>query len=152
MFAHARNVKVKAQNVINTTNNFYTTGPKREEIIDWLSQLFFLRQAELSRTRQQETGEWLLTDPDFQEWESGLEGLFVPWNTYVTSTFLLPHTDPNKWLAGAGKTVLVSKVVDYLQEKSEKSKNKDIGVACVYLNHKEADIQTPTAFLGGLWR
>jgi hypothetical protein len=30
--------------------------------------------------------------------------------------------------------------------------NKDIGVACIYLNHKETDNQTPSKLLAGLWR
>jgi hypothetical protein len=30
--------------------------------------------------------------------------------------------------------------------------NKDIGVACIYLNHKEAANQTPSKLLAGLWR
>jgi hypothetical protein len=30
--------------------------------------------------------------------------------------------------------------------------NKDIGVACIYLNHKEVDNQTPSRLLAGLWR
>jgi hypothetical protein len=30
--------------------------------------------------------------------------------------------------------------------------NKDIGVACIYLNHKEANDQTPLKLLAGLWR
>ncbi|KAJ7716646.1 hypothetical protein B0H14DRAFT_3012795, partial [Mycena olivaceomarginata] len=34
---------------------------ERAQIIDWLSPLnFFLRQADISRTRQPGTGEWLL--------------------------------------------------------------------------------------------
>jgi hypothetical protein len=30
--------------------------------------------------------------------------------------------------------------------------NKDIGVACIYLNHKEADNQTPSRLLAAVWR
>jgi predicted RNA-binding protein len=30
--------------------------------------------------------------------------------------------------------------------------DRNIGVACIYLNHKEADIQTPVNLLSGLWR
>ncbi|KAF7365819.1 Ankyrin repeat domain-containing protein [Mycena venus] len=42
-----------------------------------------------------------------------------------------------------------SKVVDHLTAGSE---SKDVGVACIYLNHKEADTQTPDRLLAGLWR
>jgi hypothetical protein len=40
-------------------------------------------------------------------------------------------------------------VVDYLEAQS---KGKNIGVACVYLNHKEVDSQAPSKLLAGLWR
>lgn len=47
----------------------------RIEILDWLSPInFFLRQADISRTRQAGTGEWLLADSRFRKWESGTEG------------------------------------------------------------------------------
>lgn len=42
-----------------------------------------------------------------------------------------------------------SMVVDYLSAESEV---KNIGVACIYLNHKEAEVQTLENLLSGLWR
>ncbi|KAJ7362215.1 hypothetical protein DFH08DRAFT_799268 [Mycena albidolilacea] len=50
-----------------------------------------------------------------------------------------------EFTAGAGKTVLVSMVVDHLSAAFRN--NKDIGVACIYLNHKEADQQSPLKIL-----
>jgi hypothetical protein len=41
-------------------------------------------------------------------------------------------------------------VVDHLNASFRN--NKDIGVACIYLNHKEVDQQTPLKLLAGLWR
>jgi hypothetical protein len=41
-------------------------------------------------------------------------------------------------------------VVDHLSAACRNK--KDIGVACMYLNHKEADIQTPSKLLAALWR
>jgi hypothetical protein len=41
-------------------------------------------------------------------------------------------------------------VVDHLSAAFRN--NKDIGVACIYLNHKEADQQPPLRLLAGLWR
>ncbi|KAJ7328859.1 ankyrin repeat-containing domain protein [Mycena albidolilacea] len=106
---------------------------ERAQIIDWLSPLnFFLRQADISRTRQSGTGAWLLDDVCFQEWKSG------------SGTTLWCRGIP-----GAGKTVLVSMVVDHLDTDSE---IKNICVACIYLNHKEAEDQTPGKLLSGLWR
>jgi hypothetical protein len=71
-----------------------------------------------------------------------------------------------KYTAGAGKTVLAcvhslhgvaasnynnsrSMVVGHL---GTKFTGKNIGVACMYLNHKEVDSQTPSRLLAGLWR
>ncbi|KAJ6536855.1 hypothetical protein B0H19DRAFT_1003798, partial [Mycena capillaripes] len=106
---------------------------ERTKIIDWLSPInFFLRHADIARTRQPGTGTWLLDDVRFQEWKSG------------------PRT--TLWcrgIPGAGKTVLASMVVDHLETDSE---TKNICVACIYLNHKEAEDQTPEKLLSGLWR
>jgi hypothetical protein len=38
-------------------------------------------------------------------------------------------------------------VVDHLS-----AYNRDIGIACIYLNHKEVDSQTPHKLLAALWR
>ncbi|KAJ7318937.1 hypothetical protein DFH08DRAFT_1086305 [Mycena albidolilacea] len=106
---------------------------ERTQIIEWLSPInFFLRHADISRARQAGTGGWLLADPLFKKWESGSG-----------------RTLWCRGIPGAGKTVLVSKVVDYL---GANCKNNNIGVACIYLNHKEADEQTPSKLLAGLWR
>ncbi|KAJ6571215.1 ankyrin repeat-containing domain protein, partial [Mycena capillaripes] len=92
---------------------------------------FFLRQADVSQARQPGTGEWLLADPDFQEWKSAGGTLWC-------------HGIP-----GAGKTILVSMVVDHL---SAESLGTDTGVACIYLNHKESETQTPSNLLANLWK
>ncbi|KAJ7327501.1 hypothetical protein DFH08DRAFT_710342 [Mycena albidolilacea] len=106
----------------------------RDIILNWLSPInFFLRQADISQEREKGTGGWLLADPVFQKWES--------------------RSGSTLWcrgIPGAGKTVLVSMVVDYLRAAFRD--NQDIGVACIYLNHKEADQQPPTKLLAGLWR
>ncbi|KAJ6491214.1 hypothetical protein DFH09DRAFT_1003435, partial [Mycena vulgaris] len=106
----------------------------RDIIINWLSPInFFLRQADISRVRAKGTGEWLLKHPLFMQWESGSE-----------STLWC------RGIPGAGKTVLASMVVDHLSAAFRN--NKDIGVACIYLNHQEANQQPPPKLLAGLWR
>ncbi|KAJ7742082.1 ankyrin repeat-containing domain protein [Mycena metata] len=106
---------------------------ERTKIVNWLSPInFFLRHAAISEMREKGTGEWLLKHPLFGEWKSGLG------NT------LWCHGIP-----GAGKTVLISMVVNYL---GTQSKGQNTGVACIYLNHKEIDDQTPSRLLAGLWR
>ncbi|KAJ6568602.1 ankyrin repeat-containing domain protein [Mycena capillaripes] len=100
---------------------------ERTKIIDWFSPInFFLRHAEIARARQTGTGEWLLAEPYFQEWESGSERIL--------------------WCRG----IRTSMVVDHLRARA-KSQKEHIGVACIYLNHKEAGTQTPDKLLSGIW-
>ncbi|KAJ6594778.1 hypothetical protein B0H19DRAFT_975013, partial [Mycena capillaripes] len=126
---------------IETVNHFHIHGSEqqinsteRTQIIEWLSPInFFLRQADILQSQQEGTGEWLLKDPHFQQWESG------------SGKILWCHGIP-----GAGKTVLASMVVSHLGGANFKHKN--IGVACAYLNYKEAEDQTLVRVLAGLWR
>ncbi|KAJ7659522.1 ankyrin repeat-containing domain protein, partial [Mycena rosella] len=106
---------------------------EHDKLIEWLSPLnFFPRQAEILSSRQPGTGEWLLEDDHFKAWKSGLGGT------------LWCHGIP-----GAGKTVLASIVVDHLRTEFQA---RDIGVACIYLNHKETEMQSPSNLLASLWR
>ncbi|KAJ7674252.1 ankyrin repeat-containing domain protein [Mycena rosella] len=52
-------------------------------------------------------------------------------------------------MPGAGKTVLVSIVVDNLRKELA---DDVIGVAVIYLNHKETDAHSPSKLLASLWR
>ncbi|KAJ7318040.1 hypothetical protein DFH08DRAFT_942666, partial [Mycena albidolilacea] len=98
----------------------------RREFLDWLSPLnFFPRQQDISRVREKGTGGWLLADPVFKKWESG--------------------SGSTLWCHG----IRISMVVEHL---GIQFTGKSIGVACIYLNHKEVDIQTPSRLLAGLWR
>ncbi|KAJ7500092.1 hypothetical protein FB451DRAFT_1074388 [Mycena latifolia] len=104
---------------------------ERAKIIAWLSPLnFFLRQADITRVRQTGTGEWFLADQRFQEWESSAGGTL--WC---------------RGIPGAGKTVLASVVVEHLSIKSE---DQNLGVASIYLNHKEAE--SLAHLLASIWR
>ncbi|KAJ7444200.1 hypothetical protein FB451DRAFT_77212 [Mycena latifolia] len=110
---------------------FTTEAEKQQKILDWMSPLnFFQRQADVFGALQSGTGEWLLGNAMFQEWESG------------SGKVLFCHGIP-----GAGKTVLVSLVVNHLEAQAC---NSDIGLACIYLNHKETESQTITNLLGAL--
>ncbi|KAJ7108274.1 hypothetical protein C8R44DRAFT_938293, partial [Mycena epipterygia] len=101
-------------------------------ILDWITPLnFFQRQANIFSTWQPGTGEWLLSDSLFKEWESGSEK--VLWC---------------QGISGAGKTVLSSMVVNHLRMQHP----NETGVACIYLNHKETETQTPVNLLAALWK
>ncbi|KAJ7284126.1 vegetative incompatibility protein HET-E-1, partial [Mycena rebaudengoi] len=106
---------------------------KRDKIIKWMSPLNpFRRHKDIFGTHQGGTGQWLLADVGFTTWKESIGGT------------LWCHGIP-----GAGKTVLSSVVVDYLQAQFQPSEN--IGVACIYLNHKEGDLQSQENLLASLW-
>ncbi|KAJ6458689.1 ankyrin repeat-containing domain protein [Mycena vulgaris] len=105
----------------------------RTKIIDWLSPInFFERQDDIFRAREPGTGDWLLEDSHFKQWEASSGEIL--WC---------------RGMPGAGKTVLSSVVVNYLESGS---RSGNTAVACIYLNHKETQIQTPSNLLAGLWR
>ncbi|KAJ7327642.1 ankyrin repeat-containing domain protein [Mycena albidolilacea] len=83
-------------------------------------------------TYQKGTGGWLLEDSHFQQWELNSGGTL--WC---------------EGIPGSGKTVLVSMVVDHLNTQAQ---NRNVGVACIYLNHKDTEVQTVPNLLSGLWR
>ncbi|KAJ7117118.1 ankyrin repeat-containing domain protein [Mycena epipterygia] len=106
---------------------------KRDKILEWMSPLnSFQRQADIFSRWQRGTGGWLLASPQFRDWEAGCgQSLWC------------------RGMSGAGKTVLASLVVHHLEHRSQ---SENIGVACIYLNYKEAESQTPQNLLGSLWR
>ncbi|KAJ7481648.1 ankyrin repeat-containing domain protein [Mycena latifolia] len=105
----------------------------RDRRIEWLSPLnFFPRQAEIFGARELGTGKWLLEDERFQAWKSGSGK--VMWC---------------RGIPGAGKTVLASLVVNHLQNSTIGDK---VGVACIYLDHKETQAHSPSNLLASLWR
>ncbi|KAJ7681640.1 ankyrin repeat-containing domain protein [Mycena rosella] len=112
----------------------YLDRKQRDEIIDWWAPInFFTRQAVIFAVRQPRTGEWLLQSDQFKSWSAGVgKILWCP------------------GIPGAGKTVLASVVVDHLRETLAQGGN--IGVAAIYLNHKETEVQTPWNLLAGIWR
>ncbi|KAJ7444028.1 ankyrin repeat-containing domain protein [Mycena latifolia] len=108
-----------------------STGEK--QILGWITSLnFFQRQADIFRAWQPGTGEWLLSDATFKNWKLGSGGIL--WC---------------RGIPGAGKTVLASVVVNHLQTQFP---NNDAAVACIYLNHKEREVQTPENLLASVWK
>ncbi|KAF7328589.1 Ankyrin repeat-containing protein [Mycena sanguinolenta] len=106
----------------------------RDTIIEWYSPLnFFLRQADIFGIHQPGTGRWFLEANSSKEWKSGVRK--VLWC---------------RGMPGAGKTVLMSIAVDHLRAEQKYCDN--IGVAAIYLNHKETDAHTPSNLLASLWR
>ncbi|KAJ7270945.1 ankyrin repeat-containing domain protein [Mycena rebaudengoi] len=126
-----RNVVQNQQDLQNSAER-ESIVKEREKIFDWLSPPnFFVRHAEIFGTRQTGTGLWFLDKRQFKDWLSSLGGTL--WC---------------RGIPGAGKTVLMSIVVDYLRNHLQ---NDNVGVAVAYLNHKESDAQSPSNILAGLW-
>ncbi|KAJ7469684.1 hypothetical protein FB451DRAFT_1136338 [Mycena latifolia] len=104
-----------------------------QEILDWITPLnFFQRQEDIFSSWQPGTGEWLLSDPQFRNWASGSQEIL--WC---------------QGISGAGKTVLSSVVVNHLRSQFPTG---DPGIACIYLNHKETEVQTPLNLLASVWK
>ncbi|KAJ7706659.1 ankyrin repeat-containing domain protein [Mycena rosella] len=130
---HVHNI-LKSVNDTARNQEQYLDRKRRDEIINWLSPInFFTRQADIFAVRQLGSGEWLLESDQFKAWSAGVgKILWCP------------------GMPGAGKTVLASVVVDHLRETLAQGEN--IGVAAMYLNHKETEVQTPSNLLAGIWR
>ncbi|KAJ7167388.1 ankyrin repeat-containing domain protein [Mycena crocata] len=127
--AETQQVLVKTQKAVID----FISGTERDKIIDWLSRInFFTQQADILRCRQPGTGEWLLQNDTFRRWEA--ESGRILWG---------------RGIPGAGKTVVASVVVDHLAKATE---NDNVGVACIYLSHKDTDTQTPYNLLAAVWR
>ncbi|KAJ7162325.1 ankyrin repeat-containing domain protein [Mycena filopes] len=121
--------------VSNLDNNQHAA--ERTQIIDWFSPInFFQQHADIASARKEGTGSWLMVDPCFKEWKEGLRRTL--WCHGILYSFELT--------AGAGKTVLVSMVVDHLGQ------GTTARTACIYLNHKETEVQTPANLLASIWR
>ena len=78
-------------------------------------------QARRLRKRQNGTGDWFLTSPEFTTWENN-----------VTHVLLCSG------IHGAGKSIMTSIVVNYLHQKY--SQNSDVGIAYVYFNYESKEL------------
>ncbi|OIW26857.1 hypothetical protein CONLIGDRAFT_581605, partial [Coniochaeta ligniaria NRRL 30616] len=107
------------------------TDEEFQKVVAWLSSLNFAsRHADFLSRQQAGTGEWLLSDPKFQNWNNGNE-----------STLWCPG------LPGAGKTTLASMVIHWLE-----SRYQDPNTAVIYMfcSYKEEDTQTPEHLMASL--
>ncbi|KAK3934115.1 hypothetical protein QBC46DRAFT_368418 [Diplogelasinospora grovesii] len=87
-------------------------------ILDWLTPIDYgPQQSDYLHRRQPATGVWLLNSEEFQDWlATSKQTLFCP------------------GIPGAGKTILTSIVVDYLNSRFDN--NSEIGIAYIYCNFR----------------
>jgi ankyrin repeat domain-containing protein 50 len=101
------------------------------EVIEWLSPLnFWVQQTDIHSRAQEGTGKWLLDHQKFKDWVDGkCETLWCP------------------GMPGAGKTVLASIIIEYLQTKFSA---EDVGIAWLYFNYNEHASQTTENLMSSL--
>lgn len=138
---------------------------ERDRMIEWYSPLNFSpRQEDIFNSRQPGTGQWLLDHALFRKWKSGINGrIWCRGMRTCSITFATPlltndgQPVPAKLCSCASLLILSyecaksdsSIIVDNLR--SELACDS-IGVAVVYLNHKETDAHSPSKLLASLWR
>jgi Cdc6-like AAA superfamily ATPase len=104
----------------------------RRKILDWLTPVnYSSQQSDYIRRRQAGTGQWLLNSAEFQAWLKTSK-----------QTLLCPG------IPGAGKTIIISIVVDYLCTKFQN--DGSIGIAYLYCNFRQQYEQAPEDLLASL--
>lgn len=108
------------------------TRRERQQILDWITPIdYATQQIDLISLRQEGTGQWLLDSAEFQAWlNSDEQILFCP------------------GIAGAGKTILTSIVVEELTTRFHN--NESIGIAYLYCNFRRLNEQKIDDLLASL--
>ncbi|KAL4903023.1 hypothetical protein BDW74DRAFT_180313 [Aspergillus multicolor] len=112
----------------------YHTVEEHDKILDWLSPVNYAEQQnDFLNQHQEGSGQWFLGASQFREWaEKDKETLFCP------------------GIPGAGKTIMVSMIIDYLERKSVHGGN--IGIAYLYCSFRQRPTQTFRDLLASLVR
>ncbi|KAI9778250.1 MAG: hypothetical protein M1839_008274 [Geoglossum umbratile] len=101
------------------------------DVIAWLSALdFHTKQSDILRRRQEGTGKWLLDADEFKKWLDGTERILWCYG-----------------IPGAGKTVLTSVIVDYLERSFAQ---EDVAIAYIYCSYKRQKVQTDINLIASL--
>ncbi|TFK24510.1 ankyrin [Coprinopsis marcescibilis] len=111
---------IGGDSIVNNFNTYHLTSLENEisKIAPWLTSVNYGNvQMDRFSKRTPNTGKWIIDTPLFQKWISG-DGVAFIWGIGIP---------------GAGKTILSSIVVDYLQEISKGTDNICIAFAyCLY--------------------
>lgn len=115
-FLNAFNGRLTRDNVAKLVR--HQENQEWQAICEWLTPInYAAQQSDFLNRKQEATGQWLLDSIEFQLWlETDKQTLFCP------------------GIPGAGKTILTSIVVDYLNTKFHD--NLSIGIAYLYCNFR----------------
>ncbi|KAF5716200.1 ankyrin repeat-containing protein [Fusarium globosum] len=109
---------------------------ERENLIKWLSSLDFCdKQRSLFSKHHGDTGKWLLDSDEFQNWFSESD---------EKSTMLWCAGNP-----GSGKSVMMSTVINYLEESTKKD---EVAIAYVYCDYKDKRTLSETSIWASVIR
>jgi nucleoside phosphorylase len=128
-------VKVKVDEISTKMNAFVIANPSHwsAQLLDRLSSVnFWEKQKDVYTNAHEGTGTWVLDEPAFKSWLTGHDR--VLWCQGV---------------AGAGKTVLTSIIINHLIKFFE---DENVGVAWIYLNYREKDLQSLENIFASLLR
>lgn len=107
-------------------------------IAEWLTPINYTdHQNDLVNNRQKDTGTWLLESKEFQNWLKQPEEhpiIFCP------------------GIPGAGKTTITSIVISSLQDHFYQLDSEEVGLAYIFCNYRQQEIQNPTALMASLLR
>ena len=110
---------------------------RHQAIVDFIAPYDFAQKhGSVLSQRQPGTGQWFLDAPEYQRW--------------INSE---PHKGNTLWcpgIPGAGKTTMVSIVVDDLQKRFRS--DEETAVAFLYCDYREREIQTLQNMVASLWR
>jgi len=106
-------------------------GSLNDMLMQWISSTDFpAQQSDLINRKQEGTGSWFLTAPEFFEWQTGSKKtLFCP------------------GMPGAGKTMMAAIVIDHLQKTVQ---SDTVGVAYIYCNYKSQTHQNANNLLAAI--
>jgi len=114
--------------------NLSRQSERTRNIIDWFSKTdYSLQLMDFLGRIEDGSGQWLLDTPEFRSWLAAKgKTLFCP------------------GIPGAGKTILASAVISFLQKTF--AARKDVGIAFAYCNFKRRAEQTASSLISSLLR